>query len=761
MVPALRVHLQSEPDASAPDIEAIKAVLFESFFTKNFPVHLNDIIYFYLPQSGKRGLFGRRDSNSNKRLKFKVNFIRGQGNGTFCYVNNNTEVLVNGVNIGSAHYNGYTPRGQVSARREGSLGRSTSQQQQQQQQSAKRNVTMNGGLGNPVTGRPSTPTTPSRRTSYGNTGGGGSYSGNPSTGNTGPFAPFRHLSPEDMDFLNNTYEYPSSQEMQVYVKGRHSHYRHRADSVSSLSEADLQRAYTEALAENPPPTASRAHIAIRLNNMTLNPARSTPNGQLSPPLSQQANHRRSASDSQQQQQNKYGTNNNNNGERGAPINGTPGTSPFAAAPYEDAYLGSIYNHFGVKPPGNGENTAAVVGSSITGEKSSNTANPSVNGEAISPASTSSQRSIFVASNRNSSREEGDNSNHLLLGSFSRKLTGYKSAIMNFDDLEVVETLGTGGFFRVYKMRDKKSNREMAVKLLIEDQADSIMTRIDSNLPRPPTPTLTERQIKDFRAEAETMLELSDKNIVQFYGICLNPPAIVTEILERGSLFEVLKSAREAENNSTRWAHYLAQLNWRRRLNMLRQAAQGMAYVHSKGIIHCDLKSPNLLVDESLNVKVADFNLRKVIKETGLQEVDITTSLSNVSPLWAAPELTTACAATKAIDIYSFGIIMWEMMHIRRPWHNVGQGDLQIRGRVTLAVSRGERPAIDLDGFPGRDDVHVSAILSDYIDLMMRCWDQLPRNRPSFSAVADQIGEMITAYFRSMKEMEGSGKGRMV
>lgn len=755
MVPALEVHLQSESDVPPSDIEAVKTVLFDSFLIQNFPVHLNDIIYFYLPQSGKRGLFGRRDSNSNKRLKFRVNFTRGQMNGTYCYINTNTKVLVNGVNIGSGHDNRYTPRGQVSARREGSLGPSTTTQQQP----ARRNVTAAGGFDNPVTGRPSTPTTPARRiSSSGNTGGSGSYSGNgnASSNCTSVFGPYPNFSTEDMDFLNNTYEYPSKQEMQVYIKGSHSHYRHQADSVNSLSESELRMAFTEALAENPPPTASRAHITNQFNNMTLNPARSTPaTGQVPPPLAQQANHRRSASDSQQQQQqNQYGTN-NNNGERGGQINATPATSSIAP-PHEDAYPGSIYNHLGTKPLGNGENTAAVVGSSSTGEKSSTASNPTL---------PSSRRSVFAASNRNSSREEEDDKNHKLFGSLSRKLTGYRSTLLNMEDFKPVGRLGAGGYFAVYRMRDKKSNREVAVKFLIEDQADLVMSNTDSNLPRPPIPTLTERQIKDFRAEAETMLELSDKNIVQFYGICLNPPAIITEILEKGSLFDVLKSARAAEGNSTRWANTLAQLNWRRRLNMLRQAAQGMSYVHSKGIIHCDLKSPNLLVDESLNVKVADFNLRKVIEETGLQEVDITSSLSNVSPLWAAPEvLLVGPTATKAIDVYSFGIIMWEMMHIRIPWTIADQGNARnfssqaTRGRVTSAVSRGERPAIDMDCFPGRDDVHMSVILGDYIDLMTRCWDQVPGNRPVFNAIADQLGEMMTAYAGSMRKVGSGGEG---
>lgn len=90
------------------------------------------------------------------------------------------------------------------------------------------------------------------------------------------------------------------------------------------------------------------------------------------------------------------------------------------------------------------------------------------------------------------------------------------------------------------------------------------------------------------------------------GVCLDPPCIITEYCSRGSLFDVLKNAR----TSTR---YQRQLTWKRRIGFALDAAIGMSYLHShphQEILHRDLKSPNLLVDEDWNCKVADFNTSK-------------------------------------------------------------------------------------------------------------------------------------------------------
>ena len=103
---------------------------------------------------------------------------------------------------------------------------------------------------------------------------------------------------------------------------------------------------------------------------------------------------------------------------------------------------------------------------------------------------------------------------------------------------------------------------------------------------------------DLNAEAGLMASMRHPNIVGFMGLCVDPPCIITEYCERGSLTDVLRAGK-------RDAAAAAELTWPRRLGMALEAATGMHHLHSQSppIIHRDLKSPNLLVDAHWHVKV--------------------------------------------------------------------------------------------------------------------------------------------------------------
>ena len=126
-----------------------------------------------------------------------------------------------------------------------------------------------------------------------------------------------------------------------------------------------------------------------------------------------------------------------------------------------------------------------------------------------------------------------------------------------------------------------------------------------------------------------------------------------------------------------------------RLNMCLDAAKGMMYLHSSEppIIHRDLKSPNLLVDKHWRVKVCDFNLSRVMEETV-----VLSSMAASNPRWLAPEILSGRGYTYSSDVYSFGIIMWEFLTWRVPWHECGpwqvipatfQGGYHLSGKVDI------------------------------------------------------------------------------
>lgn len=94
----------------------------------------------------------------------------------------------------------------------------------------------------------------------------------------------------------------------------------------------------------------------------------------------------------------------------------------------------------------------------------------------------------------------------------------------------------------------------------------------------------------------------------------------------------------------------------------------MLYLHTRNpvIVHRDMKSPNLLVTNDWVVKVADFNLSKLVAENKGQESAMTTKF-NINPRWCAPEVLEGETATPASDVFSFGVVMWEMLTWETPW----------------------------------------------------------------------------------------------
>jgi len=221
-----------------------------------------------------------------------------------------------------------------------------------------------------------------------------------------------------------------------------------------------------------------------------------------------------------------------------------------------------------------------------------------------------------------------------------------------------------------------------------------------------------------------MTNLRHPNIVALFGIMRYPPAIVEEYCARGSLFSVLQ--RHAKPG-------VPALQWRVRLRLALGAACGMCYLHNCAppVIHRDLKSANLMVDASFRVKVGDFNLSRVTAANRATGNSVSTSVNLHSPRWSAPEVLDTGDYSKASDVYSFGIVLWEILTLELPWAEWSHWQV-----LHAVIELEERPEI-----PAKVSPHFHAI-DKFTHLMRLCWSQKSVDRPMFETIIQTLQKMI-------------------
>ncbi|KAL3274656.1 hypothetical protein HHI36_016036 [Cryptolaemus montrouzieri] len=214
----------------------------------------------------------------------------------------------------------------------------------------------------------------------------------------------------------------------------------------------------------------------------------------------------------------------------------------------------------------------------------------------------------------------------------------------------------------------------------------------------------ENEKQAFIVEVRQLSRVNHPNIVTLYGACTKGPkmCLVMEYAEGGSLFNVL-------HYSPRLKYYMNHaLSW------LYQCALGVEYLHNmkpKPLLHRDLKPPNLLlVDKGKHLKICDFGT------AADQKTEMTNNKGSAA--WMAPEVFASKKYNEKCDVFSWSIILWEVLTRSRPYNSPGATSLGI----LWSVHQGKRPPLIKDCPPCIES------------LMVRCWHQLPENRPSMSEV---------------------------
>uniref|UniRef100_J3MG38 non-specific serine/threonine protein kinase n=1 Tax=Oryza brachyantha TaxID=4533 RepID=J3MG38_ORYBR len=209
----------------------------------------------------------------------------------------------------------------------------------------------------------------------------------------------------------------------------------------------------------------------------------------------------------------------------------------------------------------------------------------------------------------------------------------------------------------------------------------------------------------FNSEVAFLSRLYHPNVVQFIAACKKPPVycIITEYMSQGTLRMYLNKKNPYSLSSETI------------LKLALDISRGMEYLHAQGVIHRDLKSQNLLLNDEMRVKVADFGTSCL--ETRCQA----TKGNKGTYRWMAPEMTKEKPYTRKVDVYSFGIVLWELTTCLLPF----QGMTPVQAAYA-ASEKNLRPPLSSS---------CSPVLNN---LIKRCWSANPARRPEFSYIVSVL-----------------------
>ena len=256
-----------------------------------------------------------------------------------------------------------------------------------------------------------------------------------------------------------------------------------------------------------------------------------------------------------------------------------------------------------------------------------------------------------------------------------------------DRYQLEQTLGTGGMALVYKAKDLMLERSVAVKVLREDLSTDMSFR------------------ERFRQEARAAANLSHPNIVTVHDFGL----------DQGHLFIVMEYVPGTDLKTR--IREKSRFSVQETLELMIQACQGVGYAHRAGLVHCDIKPHNMLVSPDGRLKVTDFGIARALASISPEE---RSEVVWGSPHYFSPEQAAGLPPSPASDVYSLGVILYEMLTGQLPFNAADAEELaRMHREVQPIPPRAINPAI-----PSQLDEIILKVLSKEPSARYRTADQL-------------------------------------
>lgn len=274
---------------------------------------------------------------------------------------------------------------------------------------------------------------------------------------------------------------------------------------------------------------------------------------------------------------------------------------------------------------------------------------------------------------------------------------YQSWRVNQSDFEEIKHIGGGVSANVFYGIDRRTGQEVAIKKFKFQK-------------------LNGSKLQAFQREVAVLATARHPALLQLIGATDNLPfCIITEWMPNGSLYHDLHQYHRLDQTWKTIAAY--------------DIARGMQFLHSHQIVHRDLKSLNILLDARNLIRICDFGFSRHASEDSLMTQNIGT------PHWMAPEILQAKSNyTAKIDVYAFGIVLWEIATSLTPY--AGMESHQIINQV---LQNDVRPALPQDINPAMRD------------LITQCWDRNPDVRPNFDEIVERIGTCEAVFNGASRE----------